>query len=131
MKNKWFISTGDEMYNHGDGHNTKEEAITAFKEQLKTGDYEDVKKQGYFWVGQAYAYAPDHFFIVDSIIEDAMCQASDNAGDCAENYLEDVTQVQRDELEALILGWIEKNNLQPNFYGIENTEKITFNSEDL
>lgn len=122
--NQWFISTDGEIYNHGDGHDTKEKAITAFKEQLKTGDYEDVKRNGCFWVGQAYPYYPGSFFSVDSILEDMNCNACDNAGEVAENYLEEVTHVQKDELENLIIGWFEKHGLQPDFYGIENTEKV-------
>ena len=64
------------------------------------------------------------FFDADSLIERIQENAYDNHDEYAEDYLEDVTKSQKEDLEKLICDWFEKNDLTPRFYRVINVEKI-------
>lgn len=122
---KWVISTDSigSDFDCGDFSDTKEEAIVAFRKDLADGDYDDVKKQGFFWVGQTVAHSVTRFFNADEVIDRAADIADDVGGEFAEDY-PDVTQEARDELDELLLNWATKYSLEPNFYEIINSEKV-------
>lgn len=124
--NKWAIA-GDsvgEYFNYGDFYDTKEQAIEEFKKELESGGYDAIKKQGYFWIGQCQEHALITFFNADQVIDRAWDIAQEEAGEFADEYLQDISQVAKDELDDLLVAWAEKNKLQPGFYKVINSEKV-------
>lgn len=72
----------------------------------------------------------EDFLCVDSILEQMHERAYD-VNEFAEDYLYDVTDQQKKELENLIIGWADKHNISPRFSLIENVEKVEYEvSED-
>ena len=58
------------------------------------------------------------------MIEDFMERAYDDGGEWAESYLQDVSDEKVEELEGLIVKWLEKNAQKPNFYRVDDVEEI-------
>lgn len=123
LEGKWTTSTNGSEFD-GQNYDTKEEAIESMRKMVDQGYYGIIKERGKFWVGQIYCYAPDQFFLAEDLIDGAWQRANDESGEYAEDYLADVTDEQKDELSQLILGWVEKHDLKPNFYGIKNSEEV-------
>jgi hypothetical protein len=122
---KWCVAhdyAGE--YFNGEFFNTKEEAIDNFKKEIEEEDFSETKKRGYFWVGQCFHFSAGEFFNADNIIDNAWELADGEAGEFAEDYLQDVTQEQKDELDNLLMSWVIKHNLEPRFYRIKNSEKV-------
>lgn len=67
-----------------------------------------------------------NFLNVDRIVDDMGEVAYDECGEWAEDYLDDVTEDQKNELEALICQWADKHGLKPTWFMIENIETIKF-----
>lgn len=109
----------------GDYFETKEEAIESVLADIEKGDFDGVKEQGFFWVGQIIEHAPDAFLDADQLIDNAWEMAGDEAGEFADDYLQDVTKEQKDELQKLLRDWVIKNHLEPDFFKIVNSEKVT------
>lgn len=114
MENKWCF--GEDSENFTGEYDTKEEAIKAGKQEIEE----------LLTVGVMYKPIPgiSADYVIDQI-QDSMC---DKYGECAEQYLDDVTKEQINrldlELNKVIIAWIEKYNLQPNFYGVTDIEYI-------
>ncbi len=64
-------------------------------------------------------------FNLRDLIEDLQDSAYEMAGDYAEDYLSELTFGKADELEELILLWLNKNVKQPNFFNVKNEKEIT------
>lgn len=128
-EHKWIVS-GDELgedFNYGGFYDAKEQAIEEFRKELASGGYDDIKKRGYFWVGQVLEHSPLLFLSADRLLDTAIDVAGDEGGEFAEPYqdtLSDVSQEAKDELDELILAWVEKHDLEPTFYQIINSEKV-------
>lgn len=64
------------------------------------------------------------------MIEAIQTDAYDEGGEYAENYLDDVTKEQREELEeqldVVFNAWLEKYDLYPNFYTIPAYETYKY-----
>ncbi len=64
------------------------------------------------------------------MIESVQADAYDEGGEYAENYLDDVTKEQREELEeqldVVFNAWLEKHDLYPNFYTIPAHETYKY-----
>lgn len=69
------------------------------------------------------------FIWADSIIEDAQNNALDEYSDLSDDYLEDVTKEQQDELEKKLNevweNWHNKYNLNPTWFNIEDSQEFT------
>lgn len=65
----------------------------------------------------------------DDVIEMMGDRAYDECGESADNY-PDVTKEARDELDALLLAWMEKH-AKPTFYRVVNVRQYTLTAADL
>lgn len=116
---KWTTSLDGELFN-GEIFDTKEEAIEYMKNDLSTEDL----KQG-FWVGQIVEVNAIQCVDADDVIDDAWQRANDEYGECAEDWLTDVGEKEKQQLNDLLQKWFAENNLEPYFYSIINSQKIT------
>ena len=104
----------------GDVYDTKEECISeAKKEAIGEGLTE-------FRIGETYDI--DTGIDTCDLLERIGERVYDEIGDIAEDYLVDVKNEEREELEAelnkVFDKWKKKYNYEPNFYGVENIETI-------
>ncbi len=67
-----------------------------------------------------------HFLNVNVLMESMQDSANDLGIEETEGYLENVTKQEKDELEAIIIDWAEKNNIRPRWHMIENIESVDF-----
>ncbi|UZV41324.1 hypothetical protein vBVpaMR16F_258 [Vibrio phage vB_VpaM_R16F] len=73
----------------------------------------------------------EQFFDVDSMLERINENAYETCGECADDYLLHVSDAQKEELLQLITSWVNKHNLNPSFFMIEDIEEVEFNLRDL
>jgi len=85
-------------------------------------------EQEAFWTGlivrpNVKAWLPD----VDHQIEAMQERAWEEAGEISETFMEDVTKDQRKELQAemdaVMLAWMARHNLEPRFWLVEQVEE--------
>lgn len=60
---------------------------------------------------------------IETLFDDAAENAGERVGDCADGWLGNVTDNQRDDLLRLIDEWAEKHGHHPRFWEIARTEK--------
>lgn len=95
------------------------------------------RKKGYkvvlperVFVGECELYRPSLLSCGYDVIEAVQADAYDEGGEYAENYLDDVTKEQREELEeqldVVFNAWLEKYDLYPNFYTIPAHETYKY-----
>lgn len=95
------------------------------------------RKKGYkivlperVFVGECELYRPSLLSCGYDVIEAVRVDAYDEGGEYAENYLDDVTKEQREELEeqldVVFNAWLEKHDLYPNFYTIPAYETYKY-----
>lgn len=95
------------------------------------------RKKGYkivllerVFVGECELYRPSLLSCGYDVIEAVQVDAYDEGGEYAENYLDDVTKEQREELEeqldVVFNAWLEKHDLYPNFYTIPAYETYKY-----
>lgn len=113
--NKWTTSTDGEIFT-GEIYNTKEEAIEALED--------DFDLENGHWIGQIESIPLSSLVIGDFIVEDIQTRAQDQAGESAEDYLNDVSKEEVAELEQVIVDWFEKKGYVPRFYAIKNSEQV-------
>ena len=131
MKNKEYtFSYNGEDYNNGT-FSTIEEALEEAKEcWFERYDISD-SADGYIdiYIGEAEYYTDGIF--VDGIIEQQQQDAYSEMGECAEDYLEDITDEEKDILqERLNEVWKEfkkEFNHEARFFKIINEKKYEFN----
>lgn len=59
------------------------------------------------------------------IIENITDRANDSGGEWSERYCEDLeSKVHRDNIEKLVVDYLDKNGINPSFYLVENVKKI-------
>lgn len=82
------------------------------------------------FVGECELYRPSLLSCGYDVIEAVQTDAYDEGGEYAENYLDDVTKEQREELEeqldVVFNAWLEKYDLYPNFYTIPTYETYKY-----
>ena len=96
------------------------------------GDYEEIlEKLGEFSEDGKYPIVHEgftdivrHSYFIDSniIIEGMINEAYDNYGEYMEEYLENVTTKQIQELQYILVQWFNKNIEQPEFSRVFNTK---------
>jgi hypothetical protein len=121
MRNgKWCYSFNEENF-EGE-FDTKEQAVAEAIWYYK----DDEKDQDFIWVGQTKPISSG--VNVDSIIEQLGEEAYDQAGEYAEDYLTNVTlnhqRVLEERLNEVLLAWMKEYNYEPNFWTVENIEKV-------
>ena len=62
------------------------------------------------------------FVSADSVIEDIQCQAYDECGEYAEDFLSNISKEAKAELEKMIAAWVEKHD-KPTFWLVENVKE--------
>ena len=120
---KWCISNDGELYN-ADDYDTKEDAIESAKE-----DYEYMN----FYVAKVVdlEFEASDVSLSDNAYESLSEALFEEVGEVAENWDNDVTQEQLNELDEMlgntVIEWVNKNNLQPKCYGVAGDCKIEQN----
>lgn len=73
------------------------------------------------------------FLIIDRLIEDMQEQAYGVAPEYADDYLDDLSNEKKMELQELVLKWLNDNAKQPTFFMCENPEEIKgwWNGEEI
>jgi len=131
---KWMFNIGHYEVWTGECYETKQEAIEIGKSEaiaenkinIERGfDIEAIKL---FEVGQI-AQVTASGVNVDSILEDIAENTGDEIGEVAEDYLNDVTKEDSDELEQklndVVFAWMKDRGYEPNFWIMENVEEIS------
>lgn len=143
MKNKndgkWMCALNEdrEDWSYNCAYDTKEEAVRATREAIKRynldpdnvclddelGETPDTKDTIVsFAVGQAiYSGA---FFDVETLIEQSQEMAWDEGGEFAQDYLDDVTDEHKEELEDLVQNWFVRHDYLPSFFKIYDIDVI-------
>jgi hypothetical protein len=117
---KWCISNDGELYN-ADDYDTKEDAILVAKEDYKYSN---------FYVAKVVNLKFDEtdVSLSDRAYEGLSEQLFEECGEISEVWDNDVTKEQLEELENMlgntVIEWINKNNLQPQCYGITGECRI-------
>jgi hypothetical protein len=117
---RWCISSNDEHGFHGD-YATREEAIADAANDLglAPGDA--------FYLGQASIPTPAAASpCAENIIDNAICEAGDNYGEAAEDWLaivgkEETADLQR-RLNAAWEEWLRAHGLEAHFWTIDDVE---------
>lgn len=136
---KWICGKNAdlEIWNACEYYDLKSQAIRAAKNQIyahnkgeRKDEFEDVL--GYypddadtiisFAVGQCSV--SDIGIDVDNLLEQVSQDVYDQCGEVAEDYLDDVLDEHKKELENLILKWFERHDYLPGCYSIGNIETI-------
>lgn len=117
-------------------NNTKEalkDAIVEFEEFKKYPPKRGIPNK--IFVGQCEFYRPSLSNSGYDVIEAVQSQAQDEGGEWADDYLNDATKEQIEELEngleAVFQDWIQKYNFYPNFYTIPAADVYTYDGEQL
>lgn len=101
------------------------------KDILDFLDKEDSKQVIY--VGECIYKKHEDFIDADDIIEMAKDRAYED-NEYAEGYLDDITKEKEQELNKLIIDWLNNNAEQPTFFTVKNIKQITseeFHKEHL
>lgn len=114
-KSMYLFDTREEAIEHG------YEAVKKFNENVKMGNTSDEPIM-MFYVGQIIR--PDIPFDVENFIAQVQDSAYEDACECAEGYLDDVTEEHKKELEKLILGWFTEHSYLPTWHRLHNIEII-------
>lgn len=68
----------------------------------------------------------ESFLSTSSIIEQLQDSAYEDCGECAETWLNKVSEEQENELADVICKWAEKNGLAPDFFLVEDIKEVKF-----
>lgn len=125
MEGKWMYNLyGNEIWS-GKEFDAKEEAIKYAKEEIRENGLEGFVTS--FEVGQIVGVSVsgvDVDYILENVAENTTC----DCGEVGEDYLCNVENEHRDELEKqlneVLFAWIKKHDYEPNFFKIENEEVI-------
>lgn len=112
-------------------HNNTAEALAEALADIRT--YEKGKRPEKVYIGQCEFYKPSLMGTSYDVIEAVQCAVYDEGGEYAEDYLEDVTKEDREELEAALevvfQEWITKHNYHPNFYTVPSYEVYRYDED--
>jgi hypothetical protein len=115
----WGVSTDEESF-HGH-YASKEEALENAVSDL------GLEPGQRFWVGGGALYRPTRSVDADSLFDKLAEHAGDECGEIAEDWLSAVSREDSDalegELHAVVLAWLARTGLMPQFYCCETTEE--------
>lgn len=121
---KWsyFFDDG-RHWNYMDFFDSKEAALKAAMEYAENGFVDTIT------VGKAIKFDVDVRICTSFLIEMLQDLADDEAGECAENWLSDVTDDALKDLDAVLdtafTSWFDRHpEYKPNFYTFTNQEKF-------
>lgn len=97
-------------------------------EDLRECNVSDIPEK--IFVGECQDYKPSLLTCGYDVIEAVQCDAYEEGGEYAEDYLDDATKEQVEELEKglddVFQKWIEKYKLYPNFYTVPSYKTYTY-----
>ena len=76
-------------------------------------------------IGERVPVLHKDIFNLRYLTEEMQDHAYEMADEYVEDYLKDLTYSKAEELEDLILDWLNKNIKQPNFFNVKNEKEIT------
>lgn len=128
---KWMFNIGESELWIGEEYDTREEAIEKGKSEAKDFNAWRIKEGRAafisFVIGQISEIHPsgvDVDFILENVAENTV-----QGMEAGENYLSDVTDEHRDELEQklndVLFIWMKEHGYEPDFFIIENIEEVT------
>lgn len=133
-KEEWVVSLDGENYNGYMTYPTKKAAI-----EVGRKEFASVKKCQYSEVFDGYIGDDKFFYVallsrpeptanVDNIIIDVACNADVVYGEYRFDFLENVTEEQREELEKeinkVVQRWLDKYELRDYGFLVENVEQV-------
>lgn len=140
-KEEWILGINKNCFNWGDTYQSKKEAIGVGRKELmsvnpqnpaSSGKYSDVfmadmdRSFVCFYVGRLIRPAPE--VNIDNIIEDLKNDAIDIYDEYCNDFLEDVTNKQREELKhninKVVQSWLDKYNLRDYGYLVDDVERV-------
>ncbi|NQY22802.1 MAG: hypothetical protein HRT41_02130 [Campylobacteraceae bacterium] len=77
------------------------------------------------YVGEQIKQKHSDFIGIDDLIEKMKENAHEVSPDFSDDYLGDMTKEHQNNIEKIILDYLDKNIEQPTFYLIENVKEIT------
>lgn len=140
-KEEWILGINKNCFNWGDTYQSKKEAIGVGRKELmnvnpqnpaSSGKYSDVfmtdidRSFVCFYVGRLIRPVPKAD--IDNIIEDLKNDAIDIYDEYCNDFLEDVTDKQREELEhninKVVQSWLDKHNLRDYGYLVDDVKRV-------
>lgn len=120
-KEEWTLGLNKNRFNWGETYHSKEEAIDVGRKRLRNNPAFVC-----FYVGRLIR--PEPKADIDNIIEDLVSNAVYIYDEYYNDFLEDVTDKQREELEhdidKVIQNWLDKHNLRDYGYLIDDVERV-------
>ena len=86
-------------------------------------EYHNIGESVEVWEADKKEWKHSDFINIDSVINDMQVQAVDDCGEAAEEYLNELNEMQKLDLHIYLADWFDKN-AKLNFYGVENPRKI-------
>jgi hypothetical protein len=85
-----------------------------------------------YWVGEKHQHPASYYFsdAAEHLLEQAQCQADDDAGEHAESFTKGVIDIARKELDDFVQAWADKH-LSVDFWTVRNVREIKLTEEDL
>lgn len=124
----YYVTNDEERWSVGP-YDTREEAIAAGPVEF------DLKPGEKYWTGESNATVDTFGPVADRVIEDAQERAFDDVGDLSETYLDSVTPADINELDAELEraweAWLDKHNLRPKWYTVDEVQEHTYDGSDL
>jgi len=115
---KWCISNDGEMYDSSD-FETKEQAIESARRDYEYSNFHVAKVVN-------LEFEENDINLSDEVYEHLAEQLCEECGEASEGG--EATKEQLDELDKIIaktvMEWIEKNDLQPNCFGVADEEEV-------
>lgn len=117
----FWISLNEETFSEGP-YDTREEAIAAGPDCFGS-----LTPGCVFFSGEEVAFDLGRTCpVAESVIEEAQELAYDECGEVAQDWLDDVTPEQvedlRESLRTAWLSWLQKHKLEPTWFSVDNIE---------
>lgn len=109
----------EQVYTQGGGEKWTdyEDLMNDLKEHYNIGESVEV------WEADKVELKHFHYIYAKDLIDAMQTRAMDDCGEIAEEYLNDLEDWKKAELEQHIAEWFDKNS-KINVYGVENEKKI-------
>jgi len=94
------------------------------------GDEFGIKVGRTYWLGISKRPEPSSFFDLDRMLEDMQCQACDECGEYAEDFLTYLPPEKKEELRALVSNWLDAN-VTVGFFSVQKAVERTVTQADF
>lgn len=112
MENKEQVYSRDEIH-----YGSYNELMYELKETYNIGEEVEV------WEADKKEFKHSDFINLYDLIDNMQTAAMDECGEVAEEYLNELNEMQKLDLQICLSEWFNKN-AKLNFYGVENAKKI-------